>query len=120
MTAVGAVCALVFSLPLAASQCYPQSQSNGLMFICSSYSSGVGNPRFDLEPWNAWNALRIAVYCCYFLTVSCPDALDSVAVFLKDVVDEFWWHGGAFSPCLGFVRWLQMLTWRIPSKCDWK
>lgn len=42
------VCAVAFSLPLAAGQCYPVPTSNGLVYTCTSYSSQMGNPRFDM------------------------------------------------------------------------
>ena len=53
MTGMRALVSLVFSLPLAVSQCLPSLTNNGLVFTCSSYSSKLGNPRFDLDPWNA-------------------------------------------------------------------
>ena len=56
------VCAVAFSLPLARGQCYPVPTSNGLVYTCTSYSSQMGNPRFDMEPWNALERL-VATGC---------------------------------------------------------
>lgn len=58
------VCAVAFSLPLARGQCYPVPTSNGLVYTCTSYSSQMGNPRFDMEPWNALERL-VAIGCVW-------------------------------------------------------